>query len=477
MSTRILLLNPVDSNNLPHIRVGRCQTQGQPGIAYWPPIDLALISSAIKQECKSTEIFLYDAQINKNYQEMILFIISVSPQIVILNCTTPTFFSDIELAKYIKFQNEKIFIIFYGLHATVLYDEILETGFVDVCVIGEPEETICSIIQHYIEFGSKYEWLKKIVNVAYLSYNREVILSEKCEKRSNLFLSLIPDRSILANTEYRLQYNNEPFTIIYTSRGCPYSCIFCTSSIYSHKYFSRSVDSVIREIIQCITDYNIRNFMFLSDTFTTDRQWVLRFCEEIIQRNICIKWVSNSRVDTIDSALAVRMKRAGCWLVSLGIESANEMILKNAKKNISLCQINDAISIFKAVNIKIIGYFVFGLPGETKESIKETMEFSKKAGLDYAYYFHATPFPGTELYEMAQEKGWLITQNWRRYGHGEEVLINYNHISQKELRNAVKHAYRSFYFRPRTILMQMHSIQSWKVFCNNIQAAISLLKK
>ncbi|MBS5842948.1 MAG: radical SAM protein [Clostridiales bacterium] len=477
MNTKILLLNPVDSNNLSHIRVGRCQTQGQPGIACWPPIDLALISAAIKKECKSTEVFLYDAQIDKDYQKMIRFITSVSPQIVILNCTTPTFFSDIKLAKYIKSKNKEVFVIFYGLHATVQYSEILETGFIDCCVIGEPEETVCSIIQHYNEVNNECERFRKIANVAYLSYDRKVILNEQCEKHSNIFLSLTPDRSILSNMEYRLQYNNKPFTIIHTSRGCPYNCIFCTSSIYSHKYISRSVDSVISEITQCITDYNITNFMFLSDTFTADKQWIIRFCEEIIQKNICIEWVSNSRVDTIDSNLATLMRKAGCWLVSLGIESANEVILKNAKKNINLSQIKDAISIFKSVNIKTIGYFVFGLPGETKESIKETIEFSKKAGLDYAYYFHATPFPGTELYEMAQERGWLITQDWKRYAHGKEVIMSYNNISQKELKNAVRYAYRSFYFRPRTILMQMKTIQSWKVFYNNIQAAIALLKK
>lgn len=477
MMTKILLLNPVDSNNLSHIRVGRCQTQGQPGIDCWPPVDLALISAAIKRECKSIEVFLYDAQIDQDYQKMIHYIGSLSPQIVVINCTTPTYASDINLTKCIKSQNKDIYVIFYGLHATVCYNEILKTGYVDCCVIGEPEETVCSIVQHYNEVRNAQEWIGEITNIAYLSYDRQVVLNEQCESDSKVFLSLSPDRSILTNLEYRLQYNNKPFTIIHTARGCTNNCIFCTSSIYSHKYTSRSVDSVINEIIQCITDYNITNFMFLSDTFTADKQWVIRFCEEIIQRKIRIEWISNSRVDMIDVTLAALMKKAGCWLVSLGIESANEVVLKNAKKNINLNQIKNAIKIFNSVNIKTIGYFVFGLPGETKESIKETIEFSKIACLDYAYFFHATPFPGTALYKMARENGWLTTQDWERYSHGKEVVMNYNNLSQKELEHAVRYAYCSFYFRPRKILRQLQTIRSPRVLCNNIQAAISLLKK
>lgn len=475
MKIKVLLINPTSENNTTHIRVGRCQTKGQPGIDCWPPIDLALICAAIRKKCKFVETDLYDAQLRPGYNNMLRHIILFDPNIVIINCTTPTFHNDIALAQYIKQNAKDVLIVFFGLHATVEYYEILKTSYVDCCIIGEPEETLQTIVHHYAELG-KCDF-KEILNIAYLNENREIIINNFKIPDKSVFLSLYPDRSVLQNENYRLQYNNKPYTIIQTSRGCHYNCIFCTSSVYSKEYVVRTVNSVILEIRECVDKYNITNFMFLSDTFTADRKWIQKFCEEIINNRIKIKWMSNSRVDTIDPDLALLMHRAGCWLVSLGIESANQKILDNIKKGTTLDQSKNAIVALKNAKIKVIGYFIFGLPGETFETIKETISFAQKSQLDYAYFFHSTPFPGTALYKYAKENNLLLNLDWRYYTHGENVTMSCKGLTQIELEKAVRCAYRKFYMRPRVIINQMLTIRSWKVLHNNIRAVISLLQK
>lgn len=475
MKYKVLLINPIADDEAAFIRIGRCQTQAQPGIECWPPVDLALIGSALKGVRGVEDIQLYDAQENKDYQAMLQFLIIEAPDIVILNCTTPTFFSDIELAKQIKTQNKESFIIFFGLHATARSMEIMESLLVDCCVIGEPEDAIQSVVEHYINTGK--DSFHQIHNILYLSNENRIIETKRSEDKSHVFLSQIPNRSLINNHYYKLQYNNKPFTIIQTSRGCPNKCIYCTASLYSPQYTSRTVSSVINEIEQCIEVYKIKNFMFLSDTFTADRKWVEEFCRAVLEKKIKFKWMSNSRIDKIDYSLARLMKAAGCWIISLGIESSDENLLRDAKKNITRNQINQAVKDLHSAKIKIIGYFMFGLPGENKESIQNTIHFSKSLPLDYAYFYHTTPFPGTVLYEMARKNRWLVTNDWRQYAHGKRALLEYEDLPIREVENALQTAYRKFYYRPGRVFKQLLTIRSVKVFFNNIRAAVNLLHK
>ena len=154
-----------------------------------------------------------------------------------------------------------------------------------------------------------------------------------------------------------------------------------------------------------------------------------------------------------------------------------QKILDNIKKGTTLDQSKNAIVTLKNAKIKVIGYFIFGLPGETFETIKETISFAQKSQLDYAYFFHSTPFPGTALYKYAKENKLLLNLDWRYYTHGENVTMSCKGLTKIELEKAVRYAYRKFYMRPRVIINQMLTIRSWKVLHNNIRAVISLLQK
>ena len=247
--------------------------------------------------------------------------------------------------------------------------------------------------------------------------------------------------------------------------------------MYSAHYSCRSVESVLEEIKECIKKYEIRDFLFLSDTFTANRKWVEEFCNKLIFEKIQIRWMSNSRIDKIDYSLAKLMKESGCWIVSLGIESYDENILRRAKKNINRHQIVQTVNILYSVKIKTIGYFMFGLPGESKESIGNTIKFSLSLPLDYAYFYHTTPFPGTVLFEIAKKNHWLLTVDWTQYAHGKKVLLAYDGLSVKDVERAVRKAYCKFYFRPRQVINQLSTIHSIRVLFNNLKAMFNLLSK
>ena len=331
MSCRVALINPISKDEAPFIRIGRCQTHVQPGIGTWPPIDLALIGGELKKLKGISDVWLYDAQLEADYYLMVRKILIYQPDIVILNCTTPTVKGDIELASLIKRKSGKVAIIFYGMHVTVRADEVLVSGVVDCCVRKEPEDTIKAICEEYVKSGHLYA--EGIRNASFY-IGGEIRRAPAGISRSETFLNSYPDRSLIDNKCYRLPYHNRPFTIIQTSRGCNNRCIYCTSPLYTAHHYSRSVEAVIEEICSIYYQYGIRDIMFLSDTFTADKEWILDLCRRIIALKLNLHWMANSRVDTIDQETAGLMKKAGCWLISLGIESGDEEILAAARKNI-----------------------------------------------------------------------------------------------------------------------------------------------
>ena len=185
MKYKVLLINPIANDKAAYIRIGRCQTQAQPGIECWPPVDLALIGASLKLLRGVNDVQLYDAQINRDYQAMLQFISNYVPDIIILNCTTPTFFNDIELAKDIKNQKGDSIVIFFGLHATARPMEIMNSLLVDCCVIGEPEDAIQSVIEQYISTGKKE--FGNIENILYLSNDNEIIDTKRNAHKAHVF--------------------------------------------------------------------------------------------------------------------------------------------------------------------------------------------------------------------------------------------------------------------------------------------------
>lgn len=470
---KILLLNPISKKNEAIIRNGRCQTKSVGGIGIWPPIDLVRIGTLLNHKLGLVNVEIYDSNIDCSYQNMRDMLSEYAADIVLINSITPLINSDIELAYFIKSINPRAKIIFFGIHVSVRPEDAIYSGSpVDFVIIGEPELTILELTKTICE----KEDYKMLNNIAFWDNDR-ITQTDIVANIKDLDCLLIPDRSLINNEFYVLPYNNEPFTIIETSRGCNQKCIYCTASVYRDGVIKRSANSVLDEIEEVVEKYNIKNFMFLADTFTMNKNYVKEICHGIKQRGINIKWMANTRVDSIDEELLKIMKDAGCWLLSIGIESGSNEILKNALKKIDTGQVEKCIEVINRNGLKTIGYFMFGLPGEDKDTIEETISFSLKLKLDYAYFFVATPFPGTMFYKYAEDSGILKSKDWERYYHGESDVIEYSHLSSKDLQKAIAKAYRKFYFRPGKVINYLVDRDSGFKLKNYMNAGTSVLKK
>jgi radical SAM superfamily enzyme YgiQ (UPF0313 family) len=249
-----------------------------------------------------------------------------------------------------------------------------------------------------------------------------------------------------------------PIGIIFSTRGCPYSCKFCASPVfYNHKARFRSPENIVGEIKLLIEKYGVREIQFEDDNLTLRRSHIENICNLIIKNNIkCAFSCPNGiRADRIDDELIKLMKRAGFYYCALGIESANRVVLENINKKESIETIQNAINILKRNGIVSQGFFIFGLPGETKESIEETINFSLRSGLDRAQFMILDVLPGCELWNDLKGK---FMSNFSKKSYKEPEWLPEG-LSAADLLKAQSRAFRKFFFRPGTLFKTLRYIK------------------
>jgi len=248
-----------------------------------------------------------------------------------------------------------------------------------------------------------------------------------------------------------------PFTIMYTSMGCPYNCIFCV--VRQTKWRARPVESIVKEITHLKDKYGLKCVFFMDEVFTFDRQRVVNLCKALIERKIDLTWYTSTRVDLVDKELLKLMRAAGCKAISFGIESGSQRILDYVKKGINVEQAMETVKMTKEAGIKVHLSFIVGLPGEDWGTFKETVNFVKKALPAMAQFNVAVPYPGTPLYELALSKGWIDKDlNYTQLQHHVSIMRT-DRMTREEIEKARKKAYRALYFNPRWILSQLANVE------------------
>jgi anaerobic magnesium-protoporphyrin IX monomethyl ester cyclase len=350
-----------------------------------------------------------------------------NPQIV--GITTPFSFQAHEayqIAKIIKCVNKKIIVVAGGTHATIQPQEMLNDKNIDYVIRGEGEYS-------FLDFVKKIENKKSIKNVKGLSYldkNLKLINNPKNNPITNLDELAFPTRNLLPMKKYfaaskkgrvieSLLLFGKKRTSIITSRGCPFTCTFCSVNlIMTRCWRSRSPKNVVKEIKYCVNKYHIKYFDILDDNFTLDPNRAKEICRLIIKQKINVKWSTPNgiRADRVDDELIYLMKKAGCIQVKVAPESGNKKILSNViKKNLDLKKVEEAVEICKRNKLSIEAFFVIGFPEETEKNIYDTINYAKKLrqlGCDFCYFFIATPYKGTEMYNNAVTNGYLDVNNY-----------------------------------------------------------------
>jgi radical SAM superfamily enzyme YgiQ (UPF0313 family) len=445
MAFSILCINPPYKSGKGYNREGRCTQEASFWSTPWPPLSLATIA-AVLREGNNVRILDCPAQ-RVSERDLLDFVRKKPPDIVISSVSTETIDSDLAILGKIKDTLKNSVLIIFGIHASVFAEDILKNSAVDFVVRDEPEETIRELVGA-LKSGLLPDAIK---GITYRSSLGQVVATGKREFVQDLDALPFPAWDLVDLGRYRLPFSSNPFIIINTSRGCPFRCSFCNAqTYYGSSIRIRSVRNILDELEFSTSRYGIKDVFFWGDTFTLVREQVKNLCAGLIQGKFRIRWVANSRVDTVDEEILMLMKKAGCWLLSFGIESGDEQILKSCGKNISLEKTWSAVRMTKAAGIKVAGHFILGLPGETEETAGKTIRLAKKLGLDFAHFYSAVPYPGSLLYEQAAREGWIQGKNWDQFRQSEFVM-ELPTISAERLYKLRRKAYYAFYLKPKTL--------------------------
>jgi radical SAM superfamily enzyme YgiQ (UPF0313 family) len=332
-----------------------------------------------------------------------------------------------------------------GTHVSAVPQNTLElVPELDLVIRHEPEQTFAEILER-LQRGQP---LAGILGTAYRDEQGLVHVAPDRPLLRKLDDLPIPKQHLLPLDKYRMPFLGKRYTWVLTNRGCPYSCTYCFEGVVWGKSVRyRSAESIYREL-EYLAEHNVRNVLFLADLFTYDRSGVLQLCDLIVGHGLRIRWTCNSRVDTIDEEMMVRMKQAGCWLIALGIESGSQTVLDNVKKDARVEDARRTIQLCHRHGIKTWGYFIIGLPGETHQTVRKTIDFAKSIPLDIALFHVAMPYAGTEFYFQAVANGWLNTSQWKHFDMNDSAVVQYQDFSAEDVLRATKQAFREFYFRP-----------------------------
>jgi len=441
---KVLLLNPPSFTAVRYVKEGICQGRATPTV--WPPVTLAAIG-AVCRRLGGFDVRLIDGNAQRLKEADLRGALrDFKADVVFLNTATPCFAGDLRSAELVKEVRRSARTVMIGTHASATARRVVASAAVDVVIRNEPERVARNLLVA-LKVGDDLAGVKGI------TYERDgVIVSNPDED----FIEDLdewpwPDRDLLDNSLYVNPLTGKRFTVIRNSRGCPARCVFCVGFYYGKKWRTRSAANVVAELEECVTRHGVTDFVFNADLFTFDKGRVIELCREIVDRGLDITWVCNSRVDTIDEERLEWMERAGCQLVSLGIESASEAILAGAKKGIDREKIMRAVALFTKSRVKSLGYFVFGLPGETRETAEATIRFALELPLDYASFYTAVPFPGTPLAAYLRDNGLIKPADWSRYDDSQCDVYDLPDLTGEELRRLVRRGYLRWYGRPRQI--------------------------
>lgn len=399
----------------------------------------------------------------------------IKPDMVVIECSTPSIEYDLLTAKSLKERMSDVFIVLVGSHATFFHREIMkENEQIDAICRGEFDLTVKDLAVA-LSNGDKLDRVKGITcrDREGIQVNRDRPLIEDLDELP------FPARHIVKSDHYRQgTFTGKYCTTIVSSRGCPYRCTYCLwpRTLYGSRFRARSAENVVAEMGQVVRGYHIDEIYFDDDSLALNRARILKICRLINQKGIKVKWIPQCRVDSMDEEVLSAMKEAGCHYIRFGVESGSQKMLDIMKKGTTLAQIKRAFDLCRKVRIKTQAFFLFGIPGETPGTIKETIEFAKKLKPDSAQFAVVIPHPGTDLYEICEREDWLKYSSWEDFSACNS-LIETSQLSRQDVEKARVRAYREFYFRPSYVLRTALKIRSWNDFKAVLKSAGSIVDR
>ena len=420
-----------------------------------PPLGLLSIAAFLREGVTGVEVKVIDWPGAKMTAETFGSEVSgFAPDIAGVSVYAGTFTSSVSAAAAIKEARPGCFVAAGGHHATSRPAQCLEKGF-DAVVIGEGEKTFCELVKK-LSAGVPPAGLTGLL----LKPGDAITRPEPLDIDSLPF----PARDLLDLSAYRpalFGYRRLPVASMVTSRGCPYSCGFCSKAVFGSVYRAQSPARVLAEMKGLAEDHGIKEITFQDDTFTADRERVVKLCSLIKESGLDLSWSCMTRVDLVDPGLLAAMKSAGCFSIAFGIDGAADGSCGLMNKGFILSRAIKAVADTRAAGIETRGYYIFGYPGETRASLEASLARIMEINTDHVFFAFAHPFFDTELYREAKEKGLLkITDEELLDSHdNSEPLIKVPGVSREELKVLYKRAYLKYYLRPGPLLHRLFSLR------------------
>lgn len=425
----------------------------------FPKYPIYLMYAAAVLEKGGFDVTVIDAAV-KNYsiKETSDMIFKLKPGLVVIETSAPSRIIDLKTAESI-YKKCQCHIVLIGPHATVFAEELLkENPFIDSVARGE-------YFYILLDLAKAINKKRKLDKINGLSFRQGEKIKSNPDRPIVQDIDTLPypARHLLDPKDYLMgHYTYDPQLLMVTSIGCPFHCIFCLwpKTLYQRTVRLRDPKKVVGEMKYLVENYGAKEIYFDDDFFNLTEKRVIEVCDAIIKSGIKLPWIAEMRVTPLSEKMLKKMKKAGCIKILYGVESGSQEILNNAKKGTTIEQIKKAFKLTHKEGIKTHAAYMFGLPGETKETIEQTIKFAKELDSDTIQCSLALPYPGTEFYEIAKKNRSLKVKRWADFDGEMGGVIEYPGLLKKYLRDSMSRMYKEFYVRPRHLTKRILGIRS-----------------
>ncbi len=410
-----------------------------------PPLGLASIAAVLERAGHKVKV-IDSPTLELSMEEWLSMVKSENPDLVGMSLLTPLAPRGYKAIKALKSELPEVPVVVGGPHPSFLYEEALANG-ADVVVIGEGELTTLDLVNTLEEHGLDPSALKRVKGIAYRADGDGVRLTPPRPLVMNLDELPWPARHLLPMEKYTLF--NKPIRIahVMASRGCPYGCIYCTTSYFwGRRIRFRSAGNVLDELEYLVDKYKVKYVAFADDELVVNKRFVREFIQGMKERGLDLPFACGARVDHLSREFMKYLHDNNCVTIYVGVESAKQETIDKIGKRITIDQVKRVFQWKKEIGAFVVGSFILGFPWETIDDMKRTVDFAVKLDPDYAQFTALTPYPGTPLFKYAKEHGLIEDWNWEHYTTIRPVMRGF-HFTRKDLGRMVTYAYRKFYLR------------------------------
>lgn len=433
-----------------------------------PPLGLASIAAYLELEDITVDII--DCYAHPDSDSLIIdYVREKKPTHIGLSCTTSSFHDGVRIVEMVKGEDPGILAIFGGVHVSALKEKVLvDFPVVDFVIVGEGEQTLTELL-----LSDSLEPVG-IAGVIFRNSTGDVIYNGYREAQLELDSLPFPAYEKLAGypDAYMLpifNYPTAPNTSCISSRGCPYACSYCDRSVFRRNFRYNSAKYLYDHLRYLKDKFGIRHINFYDDQFTFNRQRVEAFAALMIEQPLGMTFNCAVRAEHIDFDLLKLMKRAGCWMISLGIETGDPDLLAQHRQNADLDMLAEKIRLIKKAGIRVKGLLMMGLPGESESSIQKSMDYVFSLPIDDFNLAKFTPFPGSPIYQNIHERG-EFEEDWEKMDCMRFQFVPHG-MKRERLEELFILYYKNHYKRPKVLLgyvaMLWKSPDSWRRFIVN----------